>query len=243
MFGTKSPDLFGQIQESLANFLVTSAAKKPSILSMKRDLIKAVDLAKREMTPEAEDAVLLQIQKIEETWPTKSDLLDDPISTNLLDGEWDLLFTVAAFGNPGSGNDNSEMSRGVGGAVNATGIVVDTTAANTQTTQTFDVSTGRVANDIKRVVASPIGSIHTRLQVSGPFTKSLASGRRADVRFDRLELEAAKLKLTFDWIFDLIFALRKEEKNQPWLETTHLSETLRLGRGNKGSVFVLTKPE
>lgn len=34
---------------------------------------------------------------------------------------------------------------------------------------------------------------------------------------------------------------RKEDKAPAWLEVTYLDETLRIGRGNEGSVFVLEK--
>lgn len=34
---------------------------------------------------------------------------------------------------------------------------------------------------------------------------------------------------------------RPEDKAPAWLEVTYLDETLRIGRGNEGSVFVLTK--
>jgi hypothetical protein len=47
--------------------------------------------------------------------------------------------------------------------------------------------------------------------------------------------------LTVKWLFALVYSLRKEEGTQSWLETTHVSENLRLGRGNKGSIFVLTR--
>ena len=49
------------------------------------------------------------------------------------------------------------------------------------------------------------------------------------------------IKLEFRWLFALLYTLRKEEGEQSWLDTTHLSEGLRLGRGNKGSIFVLTR--
>ena len=79
--------------------------------------------------------------------------------------------------------------------------------------------------------------------MSGPFTPSPASGIRADVKFDNLEIELfdGKIKLEFKWLFTLVYALRPEEEAESWLDTTHLSEDLRLGRGNKGSIFVLTR--
>mmetsp|Transcript_22456 Transcript_22456/g.46126 ORF Transcript_22456/g.46126 Transcript_22456/m.46126 type:complete len:277 (-) Transcript_22456:189-1019(-) len=228
-------DFFGSIQENIAA-MMNAPTSLNRASKMEEDLLKYIDVAKLEQTEIAEDAVFEAIQQIELALPTRPDLLDDASSARILDGEWELVFTVAAF--------KDELGkRGVGGAVNATGIAVDTTGEDVLTTQTFDVSAGRVANDIFRPVALPFGTFDARLQVSGPFTKSTASGRRADVRFDKLELEASGIKITIGWLFNLVYALRKDEKvGSSWLETTYLSETLRVGRGNKGSVFVLTRP-
>ena len=47
------------------------------------------------------------------------------------------------------------------------------------------------------------------------------------------------------WLFALIRRLRPALTDglddTPWLDTTYLSPRMRLGRGNKGSVFVLTR--
>ena len=48
------------------------------------------------------------------------------------------------------------------------------------------------------------------------------------------------------WVFSLINAVKPDlrgEGGEAWLETTYLSPTMRCGRGNKGSVFVLEKAE
>ena len=51
--------------------------------------------------------------------------------------------------------------------------------------------------------------------------------------------------LSLGWLFALIRTLRPALTNgadsSSWLETTYLSDRMRLGRGNKGSVFVLTR--
>jgi hypothetical protein len=60
---------------------------------------------------------------------------------------------------------------------------------------------------------------------------SAESGQRANIRFDSFSVGVGPLPtLTVKWLFAL-----------SWLETTHVSENLRLGRGNKGSIFVLTR--
>jgi hypothetical protein len=71
---------------------------------------------------------------------------------------------------------------------------------------------------------------------------SAESGQRANIRFDSFSVGVGPLPtLTVKWLFALVYSLRKEEGTQSWLETTHVSENLRLGRGNKGSIFVLTR--
>ena len=50
----------------------------------------------------------------------------------------------------------------------------------------------------------------------------------------------AGLSLDLGWLFQLLSLFRGTEDNG-WLEVTYLSERLRIGRGNKGTMFVLTR--
>jgi hypothetical protein len=72
---------------------------------------------------------------------------------------------------------------------------------------------------------------------------SSASGRRADVNFDTLELALGDKVVKIGWLFPLIASLKKKDDSEvsAWLETTHVSQSLRLGRGNRGSIFILSK--
>jgi hypothetical protein len=203
--------------------------KDPAIA--KRSLLAAIVIAKQDGTEATEEAVRAAFKEVEAVAPTPPDLLDDS-SALLLDGPWVLQYTIAAFGRLEGGTQ-----RGIQGAVNATGIAVDTSGVGVRTTQTFDIMNGRVSNDISKTL---FDSLEARLQVSGPFKRSLSSGRRADVKFDTLKLGLGGVEVTIDWIFDLVYRLRKDE-SESWLETTHLSKDMRLGRGNKGSLFVLTR--
>lgn len=242
-------NVFESLQEEFSSFVkgvIPSGLSSPMRLDPRDELLASVAAAKLDGTEGNEEAVRAAFARVEKAFPAAPNLLDDPTAVNIIDGQWTLDYTVAAFGAAGSGGEDSSGGserRGVGGAVNATGIVVDTTAAGTITTQTFDVEASRVANDITRIVSLPfVGKREARLQVSGPFTKSPISGRRADVRFDNLEIELVGVgKISIGWLFALVYTVRKEDGTQSWLETTHLSESLRLGRGNKGSIFVLTR--
>ena len=236
-----------------------AAAGLSRVDALKQELMSSVTLAKGSDTLEAEERVRRVFQELEKAAPSSPQLLDDPSSAELLDGEWELIYTVAEYGAPGEaakvieeaekraaaggggigGGEEAGKPRGIGGAVNATGLNVDTTGKDTRTTQTFDVAASRVANDIVKPFLG--GPMKSRLQVSGPFTRSPANARRANVRFDTLELsvEYTPVKVTIGWLFPIVYALRPDERQESWLETTHLSSDLRLARGNKGSIFVL----
>jgi hypothetical protein len=48
------------------------------------------------------------------------------------------------------------------------------------------------------------------------------------------------LTLNFSFLF-AILAVVKQTKDFGWLETTFIDEEIRIGRGNKGTMFVLTR--
>mmetsp|Transcript_44263 Transcript_44263/g.92429 ORF Transcript_44263/g.92429 Transcript_44263/m.92429 type:complete len:111 (+) Transcript_44263:388-720(+) len=87
------------------------------------------------------------------------------------------------------------------------------------------------------------------LRVSGAFTRAEppAPGRRAVVQFDKLDVfsTGGRRLVSAGWLFKLQrkFApsLANGADSASWLDTTYLSPTVRLGRGNKGSVFVLRR--
>ena len=125
--------------------------------------------------------------------------------------------------------------------------------------QRFDVAASRVSNEVDINVGGDgfLGALLPRLRlvVAGPFSRDAATGedaRRASVKFDVLELRRLAAPdagdaprppplLRTGLPFALLYALRPDEQGS-WLETTVLTPTLRLGRGNKGSLFVLTRP-
>lgn len=104
--------------------------------------------------------------------------------------------------------------------------------------------------------------IYNIAEVSGlPFLESIisvaatfipVSERRVNVRFDRA---ISGLQRVFDYqtpdnfiqqiesgkkFFGIDFAITNREQ-KGWLDTTYLDDDMRIGRGNEGSVFVLTK--
>ena len=171
-------ELQSNIQIALSEALFKTPLKLPnlpsnSLATKTETLLAAIDQALLLGTPESEEAVRVQFKAIEASAPAPVDLLDDPAKAAALHGEWRLRYTVAAFGAPGSGgsaaNDASPQVRGVQGSINATGIKVDTTGTGVITTQTFDLASSRVANDIV-TPNGPLG-LEVRLQVAGPYQR------------------------------------------------------------------------
>lgn len=187
--------------------------------------------------------ILDAFEELESTLPTPDNLLLTERGTSLADGRWTLLGTIA-------NKVGEDLESGISNAVNASGIVVDA-ATDRRPVQEIDVSRQRIANELYREL--PLGQSGI-IRVAGGFAPrpEQASGRRAYVNFDSLEFfletDAGAVRvLSLGWLFALIKAVRPAltdgDADGPWLETTYLSERVRLGRGNKGSIFVLQRSD
>lgn len=118
------------------------------------------------------------------------------------------------------------------GAVSAQGIKVET--ANRVVKQSIDTKALRVKNEITLDWGDII--------VAGSFRQSSSVPYRAVVAFDQADIfVASKLKISLGWIFSLIAATKGGVRDNGWLETTFIDEDIRIGRGNKGTMFVLTR--
>ena len=118
------------------------------------------------------------------------------------------------------------------GSVRATGITVDT--ANRVTTQTIDTANSAIFNDVEQ----DFGMI----SVGGSFRISETVPTRAIVAFNKADIALTNgptIRLGF--VFDIIAAFRGGIRDNGWLETTYVDRDIRIGRGNKGSLFVLTR--
>jgi hypothetical protein len=178
--------------------------------------------------------------------PSPTLLSDIDEATFLLDGDWFLRYTA-----PGGGGDDDEDDDdgyvavdateggskiatrrfGKAGRVSGGGIPVD--ASKNAAVQSFDVRASRVTN----VITTRIGLV----TVGGTYRASDAVPLRAVVAFDtaKIELDVGPT-LDVSFLFDLRAAI-KGSKEAGWLETTYVSGNVRIGRGNKGSMFVLTR--
>lgn len=117
------------------------------------------------------------------------------------------------------------------GTVSAVGITVDT--SNKVVRQIFDIAKGEVANEINFDWG--------KLTVRGPFVPSEKVSNRAIVAFKELSIQPNNGPvLNLGFLFSAITKVKGSDVGG-WLETTYLSDDMRIGRGNKGTMFVLTR--
>ena len=187
--------------------------------------------------------ILDAFEELEAAVPTPDDLLLTDRGTTLANGRWTLIGSIA-------NKVGEDLESGISNAVNASGIVVDA-ATDRKPVQEIDVARQRIANELYRPL--PFGQSGI-LRVAGGFAPrpEQASGKRAYVNFDSLEFfletDTGAVKVfSLGFLFAIIRAVRPAltdgDADGPWLETTYLSERVRLGRGNKGSIFVLTRSD
>ena len=105
--------------------------------------------------------------------------------------------------------------------------------SNKPVVQTIDCAQTRVSNDITL-------DNGTRIYVAGSFRPSTKVPSRAVVAFDTADISVGPLKIQLGGLFALA-GLVKGTKENGWLETTYIDSDLRIGRGNKGTCFVLTR--
>ena len=111
--------------------------------------------------------------------------------------------------------------------------------------QAVDVARGRIANEV-RLDLPLLGSCFVK--VEGDFRRG-DNGRQAQVDFDLIELYSlpeSRLLWRNDWLFAIARKFNPAlftggQESSAWLETTYLSDNVRVGRGNKGSCFLLTR--
>lgn len=216
----------------------------PSSASKEAELLEAISYTAngKNADLETQTRVLKMVRNLETTYPTSDTLLSNLEEAKILDGDWYLQYTQPSeLENVDSSDDawvpvsaesNIETRKfNASGTVTAAGITVD--AASNIPKQSFDIANSRVQNE----VMAGIGKI----TVAGRFRQSSAVPQRAVVAFDTAKI-ALKLGLTLDigFLFGIRAALKGTDE-AGWVETTYCSDVMRIGRGNKGSLFVLTR--
>ena len=193
-------------------------------MSKKAELLEAIAGKNRGLLANEIDnvRVLSAIQQLEDTNPTQKPLE----AKDLLQGDWRLLYTT---------------SKGILGLDRFPLFKLG------QIYQCIRVSEAKVYN-IAEIVGLPM--LEGLVSVAATFEP--VSERRINVIFERSiiglqrffsyntpkkfiqQIESGKKFLPLDFKID-----RGEQKG--WLDITYLDEDMRIGRGNEGNVFVLTK--
>ena len=167
----------------------------------------------------------------------------DRFRVKSLEGEWDLLFTC----NP---------TRGSVGDISAQGVKFGTQEKVTTQSLAFDDDGGvRITNVIRDGDPSSHPPLSlSRVEVGGEAMLDKRVSNRVNVKFDKslltLSINAFEVGLKFDLDISFIFlavsfarSLGAMDGSSAWLDTTYIDESCRVGRGNKGSLFVLFKKE
>lgn len=171
-------------------------------------------------TERDKQAILMAIAMMEDRNPTPR-----PVEAEILDGNWRLLYTT---------------SRGL---LNIDQLPLLKLG---QIYQCIRVQTKSVYN-----IAEVYGLPYLEGLVSVTARFEPVSERRVQVKFERSIIGLQRL-ISYQSPMDLIqqietgkkFAaidFRIERDQQGWLDITYLDDNLRIGRGNEGSVFVLSK--
>ena len=216
--------------------------------SQKRQLLESVSGTNngKSATPEQQAKVLSIVGQLESEFPAPSNILTDPsVSKALLDGAWYLQYTspssvgdADAFPNAWKPQVADEGDSKIPttqfnaqGSITAAGVKVDT--SNRVVQQFIDVDNKRIKNDIQLDWG--------RIQVAGTFRASDNVVNRAIVAFDTVKFDIDNgPTLNFGFLFGALAFFRKTGDNG-WLETTYADDDIRIGRGNKGTMFVLTR--
>jgi len=194
--------------------------------------------AGKDADAETRAGILSIVRGMETAAPPSPTLLSNvDEAASLLGGDWSLRYTGPgdddwAAADASEGGSKIETRKfGKAGRVSGGGIPVD--ASKDAAIQSFDVGGSRVTN----VIATGMGLV----TVGGTYRVSDAAPLRAVVAFDTAKI-ALDIGPTLDisFLFDLRAAIGGS-KEAGWLETTYVSDKVRIGRGNKGSMFVLTR--
>lgn len=194
--------------------------------------------------------ILSVVRDMEKGFSAGSELFSDLQYLDLLDGTWYLQYTSPSVvqlddetgveglskedvWSPTIAEDQRIETRQIeaNGSISAAGFKVD--VSNRVPKQIININDLTVINEVELdygVVA-----------VGGPFRVSDQVPNRVVVAFKKCNINLkAGLSLDLGWLFKFLSLFRGTE-DSGWLEVTYLSEGVRIGRGNKGTMFVLTR--
>lgn len=247
--GTETVASFAAFQfPSIPTFFkppISTAVTIDPVSKKKAELLEAISYTNngKDANPVTQAKVLQMVREIETTVPTKETLFTDPTEAAKLDGLWYLQYTSPSIvgdddefpdaWKPAIAESSNIETRqfNAKGEVSAAGIRVDT--SNKVVKQIFDVNKMTATN----LVTLDFGKV----SIAGTFRPSKNVPTRAVISFTNVDITLNNgLELKLGFLFSIL-ALFRGNKENGWLETTYLGDDMRIGRGNKGSMFVLTR--
>lgn len=239
---------FQNLFKNFGKAAVPAAPVLPT-LGKKAELLESISYTNngKSATPETQLKVLDLVRSLEMSQPPSENLLSDPKEAAILDGVWYLQYTspsdpaMIAEGEkdqfpeawkPQNVEDNITTNQvEAKGSISAAGIKVNTD--NREVKQILNVQNPCVTNEIELDFG--------KVCVGGPFRVSEKVPNRAVVSFEKCDITLNNgLELKLGFLFD-IRKLFVGTKEAGWLETTYIDDSMRIGRGNKGTMFVLTR--
>ena len=101
--------------------------------------------------------------------------------------------------------------------------------------QTIDIDSRKAINEVFFSVAG-LGTLRGSLKITAGY--EVSSPSRVAVSFEQAELQPPQLQVLFEKNYDLLLSIFNPEG---WLEVTFVDATMRVGRDNKGNIFVLER--
>ncbi|KAK9854794.1 hypothetical protein WJX84_010153 [Apatococcus fuscideae] len=199
--------------------------QKP-LRDVKAEVLKAVANTQRgqRATPAQRKEILALIESLEARNPTKS-----PAKSDLLSGRWSLLFTGPT--------EESEFRKTRAGTLEGPFLSrlkpLSANAFRTKgITQVLDPCAGKAENLAEFSIANAINGSLNILGAVTPSQDTAFQGTRVNVEFTAFDLKLGPLQTTIPlgWI-----------KPKGWIQTTFLDSELRVGRGDKGSIFLAAR--
>ncbi|CAJ1944537.1 unnamed protein product [Cylindrotheca closterium] len=239
------PKVFQMFQSKEAGVIQTD--QTTSRVDLEKELIRSISNTEygKSASLSNQIEVLNRVSQLESEFPAPP--LQNILEDGSIDGTWYLQYTapseIEADGIDGDklksswevkdAEENITTKRfEAKGSVSAGGIDVD--VSNKPPKQIFDLSQNSVYNEVVLPKAF--------VRVGGSFRLSENNEKRAIVSFNQCTIDLNFIKLDLGFLFGVIGFFKGTTENG-WLETTYLSDNVRIGRGNKGSMFVLTRDE
>lgn len=252
-YQSRRPVLFPKQQHHHPTTTTTTTARfaidavtvnKEELLSLLQDTPSGRATPKR-----LTEKILDIVRQLERKCPTPDDKV-----LQLLSGSWELLWTAQdpespetnraftswinplenqSYSNNPEGRSNPFLPIGLQNRLEKAGLVSATRTA--RSTQAIDLKSGLIRNIVAVNIGRRSRNRRASLTVTVRFTPVLADARRVNVKFEACRVSIPGTPV--EWNFPLGLA-----GPTGWLRTVYVDDDLRVTRGHKGSVFVLSRP-